>query len=223
MQQFVNPVEGKIIYKRGPDDPTLPSGHALFRITQYFRDEDAYWRGQHPNAPANSGPIHGALDLGNWKGGDPVLAANDGVARTFKDGAGALIVVVKHAGGYETVYAHLGKFTIPQGSSVPVKRGQQIGVVGNTGLGAAYHLHYEVKHNGTKIDPEGFINMATFKDVPESHKFFDSIEWMVDEGLTSAKGVNNSGNFYPDGLVTRGQMSAFLHRFDAMLEDEDKS
>lgn len=214
MVTYNNPVQGRIIYKRSAGDPTVPSGNPVFRVTQTFDAEDSYWRSQHPNAPANSGPQHGALDLGNFNGGDPVLAAQDGTARTFKDSAGALIVVVKHANNVETLYAHLGSYSIPQGTSIPVVKGQEIGRVGNTGLGAVNHLHYEVRVNGVKVDPQGYINMATFKDVPQDHKFYHSVEWMVDNGLTDANGVNGSGNFYPDGLVTRGQLAAFLQRSD---------
>ena len=38
-----------------------------------------------------------------------------------------------------------------------IKRGELIGLVGNTGLSTAPHLHYEVEKNGTKIDPINFF------------------------------------------------------------------
>lgn len=53
---------------------------------------------------------------------------------------------------------------------------------------------------------------ATFRDVPPDHRFYRDVEWMVERGLTSPAGVGGSGNYYPDRLVTRGQLAAFLHR-----------
>ena len=56
--------------------------------------------------------------------------------------------------------------------------------------------------------------MATFKDVPPDHIFYDEVEWMAAEGLT--KGCNPPDNdlYCPDAAVTRGQMAAFLYRYD---------
>ena len=51
--------------------------------------------------------------------------------------------------------------------------------------------------------------VATFGDVPVSHPFFPSVEAMVAAGITAGCG---SGNFCPDGLVTRAQMAAFFSR-----------
>lgn len=53
----------------------------------------------------------------------------------------------------------------------------------------------------------------TFNDVPPSHRFFNDIEALAATGVTSGCG---SGNYCPDGLVTRGQMAAFLNRMGAL-------
>jgi len=60
--------------------------------------------------------------------------------------------------------------------------------------------------------------MARFTDVPESHLFYDDIEWLAEEGITrpsdnpSTPDVDESRLFRPDEPVTRGQMAAFLRR-----------
>ncbi|OSP09447.1 VCBS repeat domain-containing M23 family metallopeptidase [Microbacterium sp. LEMMJ01] len=90
---------------------------------------------------------HDGIDISR-NGGTPILAAYDGVikSRTSNGGYGNY-VDVQHPGGYVTRYAHMAA----PGWYAPgtkVLRGQQIGVVGNTGNSAAYHLHFEVWLNG---------------------------------------------------------------------------
>lgn len=63
-------------------------------------------------------------------------------------------VVISHGYGYKTLYAHLSKVSVKKGQSI--KRGEVIGLVGNTGTSTAPHLHYEVIKNGNKIDPLNF-------------------------------------------------------------------
>ena len=127
-----------------PASDVLPNGRPAFAVTQPF--------GVVNPAYPHLGP-HTGLDVGNFNCGDHVLAAASGTARTMRDTSGALIVIIRHSDGYETVYAHLAGFTIPTGVSTEVLRGQRIGSVGATGLGAGCHLHFEIKLNGTHQDP----------------------------------------------------------------------
>lgn len=126
-----------------------PVGNTDFRVTQQFDDIN-------PAFPQYG--QHRATDLGNFRCGDPVVAMEAGNARAIgPDQYGALGVIVRHEGDVESVYWHLNAFSIPQGSTVPVTKGQQLGIVGSTGLGAVCHLHIEIKVGGVKIDPEPHI------------------------------------------------------------------
>lgn len=60
-------------------------------------------------------------------------------------------VVIDHGNGYATSYSHLGKIYVRKGQTV--RRGDIIAQSGNTGLSLAPHLHYEVRHNGMRVDP----------------------------------------------------------------------
>jgi len=64
-------------------------------------------------------------------------------------------LVIDHGYGVKTLYAHLDHFNVKQGQKV--KRGEIIGFVGNTGLSTAPHLHYEVLHNGEKVNPINYF------------------------------------------------------------------
>ncbi|WP_315073566.1 FG-GAP-like repeat-containing protein [uncultured Microbacterium sp.] len=90
---------------------------------------------------------HDGIDI-SGAGGTPILAAYSGVikSRTVNSGYGNY-TDVEHPGGYVTRYAHMAS----PGTYAPgtrVERGQQIGVVGNTGNSPAYHLHFELRLNG---------------------------------------------------------------------------
>jgi hypothetical protein len=64
-------------------------------------------------------------------------------------------ILIDHGYGVKTLYAHLDHFNVRQGQKV--KRGEIIGFVGNTGLSTAPHLHYEVLHNGEKVNPINYF------------------------------------------------------------------
>ena len=90
---------------------------------------------------------HDGIDI-SGAGGTPIIASYDGVikSRTTNSGYGNY-TDVEHPGGYVTRYAHMASPGL-YSPGTRVVRGQQIGVVGNTGNSPAYHLHFEVRLNG---------------------------------------------------------------------------
>lgn len=75
------------------------------------------------------------------------------VAKESRSGYG-YHVIVDHGYGYQTLYAHMSKILVKKGQEI--NRGENLGLVGNTGLSSAPHLHYEVLKNGTKVNPVNF-------------------------------------------------------------------
>ncbi len=63
-------------------------------------------------------------------------------------------IIIDHGFSYTTLYAHLSKIIVRRGQKV--KRGDIIGLVGNTGMSMAPHLHYEVRKNDEPINPINF-------------------------------------------------------------------
>lgn len=66
-------------------------------------------------------------------------------------------VLIDHGGGIATLYAHMNERWVSAGDSVV--QGQQIGLVGTTGSSSGYHLHFEVRENGTVTEPRNYINL----------------------------------------------------------------
>jgi murein DD-endopeptidase MepM/ murein hydrolase activator NlpD len=64
-------------------------------------------------------------------------------------------IIIKHAYGFETLYAHLDQINVKKGQWV--NKNQLIGTVGNTGLSTGPHLHYEIRKNNEPRDPLGYF------------------------------------------------------------------
>jgi murein DD-endopeptidase MepM/ murein hydrolase activator NlpD len=93
--------------------------------------------------------------------GTPVFATADGVVkRVYKAPGYGNMVELDHGLGYTTVFGHLKKATVRRGEHV--KRGEQVGEVGNTGRSTAPHLHYEVRIEGTAVDPLDYFYEGYF-------------------------------------------------------------
>ncbi|MCI3178656.1 hypothetical protein C5708_00145 [Caulobacter sp. CCUG 60055] len=99
--------------------------------------------------------MHRGVDFGAPVGA-AVLAAGDGVvaAAGWAGGYGRR-VRLRHAGGYETVYAHLSAWAPGLTVGAHVRQGQVIGWTGESGLASGPHLHFEVLKNGEAVDPAG--------------------------------------------------------------------
>ena len=100
------------------------------------------------------GRMHEGIDIGAACG-TPIRAAASGtiVYAGWMDGYGN-IVIIDHGGGMGTAYAHQSAVYVGGGS---VSQGQTIGAVGSTGHSTGCHLHFEVRVNGTPVDPLGYL------------------------------------------------------------------
>ena len=87
--------------------------------------------------------------------GTPIMASGDGVViKASWCGGGGNCVKIRHNSSYSTVYAHMSKFAANIKKGKRVKQGQIIGYVGSTGKSTGPHLHYEVIHNGKRINSQ---------------------------------------------------------------------
>ena len=65
------------------------------------------------------------------------------------------VVIIDHAGGYSTVYAHSASNLVKEGQNV--KKGEIICKLGSTGNATGSHLHFEIRENGRPVNPLSYL------------------------------------------------------------------
>ena len=102
---------------------------------------------------------HTGVDFA-MKPGNPIYSTGDGVVESVKFelfGYGNQ-VVIDHGFGYKTRYAHLKSVGVAEG--MKVKRGECIGLSGNSGRSSGPHLHYEVLYRGSHVNPANYFDLS---------------------------------------------------------------
>jgi murein DD-endopeptidase MepM/ murein hydrolase activator NlpD len=93
----------------------------------------------------------------------PVLAANDGkVVWAAPLGIYGNCIVVDHGYGLQSIYGHLSAIAVKEGDMV--KRGQEMGKSGSTGLAGGDHLHYSMQVEGVEVNPVEWWDEHWIKD-----------------------------------------------------------
>ncbi|MGI9557001.1 MAG: murein hydrolase activator EnvC family protein [Solirubrobacterales bacterium] len=112
------------------------------------------------NGPVTSGSgprwgrLHAGIDV-SAPAGTPIRAVKGGsVVLASPYGGYGNFICIAHGGGLSTCYAHLSSYAVRSGS---VSQGQVIGNVGCTGHCFGNHLHFEVRINGSAVDPLGYL------------------------------------------------------------------
>ena len=99
--------------------------------------------------------FHAGVDI-DGACGQAIFAAEDGtVLSAGYNGGYGNATVIDHGDGLSTLYGHQSSIGVSAGQSV--ERGQQIGLVGTTGLSTGCHLHFEVRINGEPVDPVPYL------------------------------------------------------------------
>lgn len=118
------------------------------RITSYFGYRDR------PNV-AGATSNHQAVDWATAMG-TPVMASCGGtVVKAGWVGSYGYAIYIEHEGGRQTRYAHLSKIQVTVGQKV--KQGERIALSGSTGASTGPHVHFEIRINGTPVDPLKYV------------------------------------------------------------------
>lgn len=108
----------------------------------------------HP-VTGQQGSFHAGVDIA---GSGPIRASRAGtVTQASFSGSYGFTVIIDHGNGYATLYAHMQpNLSVAPGQSV--SQGQQLGIMGTTGRSTGVHLHFEVRKNGSVVNPMNYIN-----------------------------------------------------------------
>ena len=99
--------------------------------------------------------FHRGLDISS-KRGTPIIAPADGkIISAGKDLHLGNFIKIKHNETFTTLYGHLLQLKVEKRQNI--KRGEVIGLMGNTGMSTGYHLHYEVRKDNVSINPRDHI------------------------------------------------------------------
>lgn len=139
---------------RGSGTVTVPSsGKFAWPVPSSGRITSGYGYRIHPIFKVNK--MHTGIDIAA-PSGTPIVAAESGtVISTGWLGGYGLTIMVDHGGGIVTLYAHNSSVTASRGQQVA--RGQTIALMGSTGNSTGPHLHFEVRSNGSYVDPLPWI------------------------------------------------------------------
>lgn len=134
-----------------PNIPPINPEPGTYRISSYF--------GYRTDPVYGGGERHGGMDFATHTG-NPIYATGDAVVEdvSFKFRGYGNEIILDHGYGYKTRYAHLNTIDVSVG--MKVKRGEQIGTVGNTGKSTGPHLHYEVIYRNSRVNPLNYMDVA---------------------------------------------------------------
>ena len=102
--------------------------------------------------------FHEGIDIKNSRGTKIFATADGTVSKSGYNSSYGKYLVIDHDSGFSTKYAHLKRVLAPKGKTI--KRGDVVGLLGNTGRSTGAHLHYEILYKGKPFDPAKFINIA---------------------------------------------------------------
>lgn len=129
----------------------IAAGSWTLPVTSYVVTSPFGWR-----TLFGSPNFHPGIDLA-CPIGTPIYATNNGVVEDagWNNGGYGIWAKINNGRGIETVFGHMSRVVVHSGQTVA--KGQLLGYSGETGFATGPHLHYEVRLNGTPINPQPYM------------------------------------------------------------------
>jgi murein DD-endopeptidase MepM/ murein hydrolase activator NlpD len=143
----------RVLMNQNLKDRVYPQGRPVGSgwISSYFGKRTDPFTGKAAN--------HTGIDFAG-KNGAEIVAVADGVVTWSADRYGyGIMVEITHGNGYATRYAHNSENLVSVGDEV--KKGQTVSLMGETGRATGPNLHFEVLHNGSRVNPVKFIRESS--------------------------------------------------------------
>ncbi len=151
-----------------PSNPSTPSGSGKLTVWPSYCTYITSVQGNRVHPITGQYGTHGGTDIGASYG-SAIYAAGSGTVVTaynnsaYNGGYGNY-AMINHGNGIQTLYAHMSVCSVTVGQTVSA--GQTIGYVGSTGRSTGPHLHFEVRVNGSRVDPQSYYPGISFSYSP---------------------------------------------------------
>lgn len=139
----------------GDSTPKYTGGSMTWPVPGYYSITSPYGYRTHPVSGKRK--LHRGIDIagGGINGQSAVAAASGTVMTAQYYGGYGNCVIIDHGGGLSTLYGHGSSILVSPGQSV--KKGQPVLKVGSTGVSTGPHLHFEVRKNGSPVNPMNYV------------------------------------------------------------------
>lgn len=159
--------EGAVAAAAAADSSVKPAENDLPPFTMPLRPY-AHWTDRFGAARGN-GFIHGGIDLSveGLEGSKVYSACPGAVSATDYSYSYGNYVVVDCGNAWATLYAHLSKINVEVGQAATAAT--VLGITGSTGYSTGEHLHFEIIHDGTRVNPEDYLDFHIPPGTPLSN------------------------------------------------------
>ncbi|NMB26946.1 MAG: peptidoglycan DD-metalloendopeptidase family protein [Tissierellia bacterium] len=148
LNKLAKDIESEIVKRQRVKGPY--SGGAMeWPVPVYTRISSYFGYRIHPIFKTKK--FHSGIDIASPAGNKVVAAADGTVIYSGTLGGYGKTIMIDHGGGIVTLYGHNSSLSVSEGAQV--KRGDTIAKVGSTGYSTGPHVHFEVRKNGSYVDP----------------------------------------------------------------------
>lgn len=160
--EVYEPTEEEITHKNTYVSESLASGEAIaaefypdiYPVNKESRLTSGYGYRKDPFTGKRA--FHGGIDLAVPENTEVVSCGSGKIVKAGYNRTNGNFIIIDHGNKYKSYYGHLSQLLVKKNDEV--KKGQAIGLSGNTGMSTGPHLHFQITLDGKTIDPLTIIN-----------------------------------------------------------------
>lgn len=148
LNKLAKDIESEIVKRQRVDGP-YSGGVMSWPVPGHTRISSPYGYRIHPVFKTKK--LHTGIDIPASRGTNVIAAADGTVIYSGSLGGYGKVIMIDHGGGIVTLYGHNSSLVVSEGTEV--QKGDTIAKIGSTGISTGPHCHFEVRKNGSYVDP----------------------------------------------------------------------